>query len=142
MQKIVYKKDEICIAASKILELINQFNIILLFGEIGVGKTTLVKTIIKNLGSINPATSPTYSILNEYLDKNGNVVAYHADFYRINDINELFDSGLYELIHREDMIPIFIEWPEKFQKHIPDNCLKVYLEYHGPNTRILRAIEV
>ena len=77
-------------------------------GDLGCGKTTLIKKICQELGYDNHVTSPTFPILNIYENKAAKI--YHADFYRLNNINEVNELGIYEIMNKGDWF--FIEWPE------------------------------
>lgn len=83
--------------------------IILFYGEMGAGKTTLIKNIIKKLGSADEITSPTFSIVNEYQTLDGKPI-FHFDFYRIQNDEEVAQLGLEEYFSSDGWI--FIEWPE------------------------------
>ena len=93
--------------AENIIRLFDNRNIICLQGEIGAGKTTLTKQIVKKFIGNDKAISPTFSILNIYT--NGKESIYHLDLYRLNDKKEFFDLGLYEYLADNK---ILIEWPE------------------------------
>lgn len=82
---------------------------ILLYGEVGAGKTTLVKKLIAALNCNDPGNSPTFSLINEYSDNQGNII-YHSDWYRIENVSELYDSGIDEYIYSGNLM--IIEWPE------------------------------
>ncbi|MDZ4668359.1 MAG: tRNA (adenosine(37)-N6)-threonylcarbamoyltransferase complex ATPase subunit type 1 TsaE [bacterium] len=79
-------------------------------GEMGAGKTTLVAAICKELQVVSEVSSPTFSLVNEYLTKGGEVI-YHFDFYRIKDIEEVYDIG-YEMYFDSGHVCL-IEWPDK-----------------------------
>jgi tRNA threonylcarbamoyladenosine biosynthesis protein TsaE len=76
----------------------------------GAGKTTFIKYICRTLGSDDVITSPTFSLVNEYHTTNGDKI-YHFDFYRINNIEEALDIGLYDYLDSNSYC--LIEWPEK-----------------------------
>src|SRR5690606_16149927 len=99
--------EDLPILAKNLEELFTKRNIICLQGEIGAGKTTLAKQIVKNMLGSDHAISPTFSILNIY--NNDNISIYHIDLYRLNDIKEFFDLGLYEYLSDNYVL---IEWPE------------------------------
>lgn len=88
----------------------------LFFGEMGVGKTTLIKAIGKELGVTDTMSSPTFSIINEYVA--GNKRVFHFDFYRIRNEAEALDIGVEEYFYSGNYC--FIEWPEKIPSLIPD----------------------
>jgi tRNA threonylcarbamoyladenosine biosynthesis protein TsaE len=93
--------------AENIIQLFDKRNIICLQGEIGAGKTTLTKQIVKKIIGNDTAISPTFSILNIYTYGKENI--YHLDLYRLNNKKEFFDLGLYEYLVDNK---ILIEWPE------------------------------
>jgi tRNA threonylcarbamoyladenosine biosynthesis protein TsaE len=99
--------------------------IILVDGEMGAGKTTLISLVCEKLGSIDTPSSPTYSIVNTYQTKNNGEV-YHFDFYRLKDEAEAIQSGLDELIYSGKIC--FIEWGEKIAKLLPENYVRVTIE--------------
>jgi tRNA threonylcarbamoyladenosine biosynthesis protein TsaE len=109
-------------------EIINSFpqNRIFTFeGEMGAGKTTLIKQICKKLNVADSMSSPTFSIVNEYLTKTGESV-YHFDFYRIKTETEALDIGIEEYFYSGSYC--FIEWPEKIHNLLPDNFVKVQIK--------------
>jgi tRNA threonylcarbamoyladenosine biosynthesis protein TsaE len=103
-------------AASSILEYAGTNRILLFYGDMGAGKTTLIKTLCRQLGVIDGVTSPTFSIVNEYAGKAGPV--YHFDFYRLSNQTEALDMGYEEYFYSGNYC--FIEWPEKIAGLIPD----------------------
>lgn len=96
----------------------------LFFGEMGVGKTTLIKALVKHLGSEDNVSSPTYSLVNEYLADDKPI--YHFDFYRINSIEEVYDIGFEEYLAQD--VHIIIEWPELIESLWPEHFVRVDLE--------------
>ena len=97
----------------EILPLIKK-KILLLKGNLGVGKTTFTKCLLEKMGSEEEVNSPTYSLVNEYFTPNGKV--FHFDLYRINDLEELFDVGIEEYI--ESGLLTIIEWPDIYEKEL------------------------
>lgn len=91
--------------------------IILFNGEMGVGKTTLIKELCTVLGVKNATSSPTFSIVNEYQTDTNNAV-YHFDFYRLNSSMEAVDMGIDDYLYSENWC--FIEWSEKIIDLIPE----------------------
>ena len=97
-------------------------DVICFYGEMGVGKTTLIKVICKELGIEDNVSSPTFSIVNEYISSLGDSV-YHFDFYRIKDEEEALDMGYEEYFFKNSLC--FVEWPEKVSSLIPEEALKI-----------------
>ena len=108
--KFTIPLDKIESLAGEILNLLGDRSMIFLKGDLGAGKTTLVKSICRLQGINENICSPTFSIINEYQGINNNIV-YHMDLYRINDIDELVDDiGIEEYFNSGDLC--LIEWPE------------------------------
>ena len=124
--------EEINTAARYILDSVDE-KILLFYGEMGVGKTTLIKEIIKTLGGTNEVTSPTFSLINEYEVENDFV--YHFDFYRLEDVSEALDIGIEEYLYSGHWV--FIEWPSKIDVLLPDKVVKIHLKLNNNGSRAL-----
>ena len=99
--------------ADKILKKLKVGDVVFLYGEIGVGKTTFIKYLIngfqkENKLKLTEVTSPTFPLLNIY--KNNEVNIYHADLYRLKNIDEINELGFYEMMESDNWF--FVEWPE------------------------------
>ncbi len=103
------------------------------YGEMGSGKTTLIKELLKNLNVTENTNSPTFSIANKYFSTKGEIF-YHFDFYRLNLEEEAFDMGLEEYLDSKNFC--FIEWPEKITSFLPSAFHKITLKNNG-NHRII-----
>ncbi len=138
MSKIFYAKkvQELDEIAKAIVEVFENEKKIVFFGEMGVGKTTLIKSICKVLNVQDVVTSPTFSVVNEYQNKDGNSL-YHFDFYRIKNQEELFDLGLEEYIYSDNYC--FIEWPEKAKGLLSDNFIQIQMT-KNKECRIIKVI--
>ena len=101
-------------------------------GEMGAGKTTLIKAICQQLGVEDTVQSPTFSIVNEYRTVVGDPV-YHFDFYRINEIEEAVQIGAEEYFYSGSLC--LIEWPSKIEPVLPDRFLKVEIEVEKDSSR-------
>jgi len=108
--------------AVEVLKLSEGKNIICFYGEMGVGKTTFIKEICKELEVIENVSSPTFSIVNEYKTKHDKFV-FHFDFYRLETEEEAFDMGYEEYFYNDNLC--FVEWPEKIKSLLPNEILKV-----------------
>ena len=114
--EITFSLDEINKVAEQILT--QKPNKVMLFrGEMGVGKTTLIKALAKKLGVNDATSSPTFSLVNEY-KSDDNQVIYHFDFYRLKNEVEALDMGADEYFYSGNWC--FIEWSEKIPNLIPD----------------------
>ena len=107
---------------------------VLFQGEMGVGKTTLISALLKALGSKTKATSPTFSIVNEYEVKDD--IVYHFDFYRIEDANEALDIGIEDYLYSGHWN--FIEWPEKIDVFLPNEVDILQLKLNKNESRALK----
>lgn len=116
---------------------INLPKTILLFGDLGAGKTAFTRGLANGLGYAGRVSSPTFTLVHEY--KGTGCMIYHFDLYRLNDEEELYDIGFYEYLERSDAVCV-IEWPDKFLDCIGENVVKVRLSY--TETEGEREIEV
>jgi tRNA threonylcarbamoyladenosine biosynthesis protein TsaE len=107
---------------------------IFFYGEVGAGKTTLVKLLCKELGVEENTSSPTFSIVNQYLTKDGEIVN-HVDLYRLRDVNEVYEAGIFELLYDSDYL--FVEWPEILEEFLDERFYKVKIEIHEEGERII-----
>ena len=116
-------------------QLLKKYNlkIFLFYGEMGVGKTRFIKSLCKGLDVLDVVSSPTFSIVNHYLNKNNDFI-YHFDFYRTNNKEEIFDIGYEEYIYSSSYC--FIEWPEKIESLLPNNYIKIEMILDGNNRKI------
>ena len=96
--------------------------------QMGAGKTTLINLVCKKMGVKEHTSSPTYSIVNEYLDRDNKSV-FHFDLYRIEDEAELLDIGMIEILDSNSVC--FIEWPEKTLSFIPGTYVEVSIVQTG-----------
>ena len=126
-----YTLSQVPEIAREILEAVNN-KILLFYGEIGTGKTTLIKELVKQLGVQEVANSPTFSLVNEYLSKQKETI-YHFDFYRIENEEEAYDIGIEEYFDSNCLC--LIEWPEKVENLLPLESVAIYLTINMDNTR-------
>ena len=113
---IIFSIDQLEEVAQKIISE-NPKKVILFHGEMGVGKTTLIKQLCKTLGVIGATSSPTFSLVNEY-EADANQLVYHFDFYRLNKEEEALDMGIDDYLYSDNWC--FIEWAEKIPNLIPE----------------------
>jgi len=119
--EIVYNLDELDLVAQQIIASLT--NKVLLFdAQMGAGKTTLIKALLKNLGVNASTASPTFSLVNEYTNA-AHQKFYHFDLYRLNSEEEAYDFGIEEYLYADAWC--FIEWPEKASNILPKNHTKI-----------------
>jgi len=113
-----------------------KHKVMLFYGEMGVGKTTLIKEIVKQLGVLDNVSSPTFSLVNEYHATNKEKV-YHFDFYRINKEEEALDMGIGEYFYSNCWC--LVEWPNKIENLLPLKSVTISIT---ANENQLRTIEL
>ena len=118
-------------AASEIINFSANSRIFLFYGEMGAGKTTLIKALCECLGTNEPITSPTFSIVNEYIGAKNKI--YHFDFYRLKNQTEALDMGCEEYFYPGAYC--FIEWPEKIPDLLPEHYIAIKINITGENSR-------
>lgn len=134
--KHTYTLAELPEVASMLLAQITT-KTLLFYGEMGVGKTTLVKALAAKLGVKDAMSSPTFSIVNEYRLEGD--ILYHFDFYRIKDDNEVLDIGIEDYF--ETNYWKLIEWPEKISNSLlPDESIKLKLTKNSNGSRTIELV--
>ncbi len=108
------------------------------YGEMGAGKTTLIKAIAKELDCKGNTSSPTFGIVNEYQNKDNEIIAYHFDFYRIENENEALDIGIEDYFYTNKWV--FIEWPEKISSFLPEDATNIKLKVISSNKRSISIL--
>ncbi|MEY4963604.1 MAG: tRNA ((37)-N6)-threonylcarbamoyltransferase complex ATPase subunit type 1 TsaE [Bacteroidota bacterium] len=117
-----------------------QSNKVILFhGEMGVGKTTLIKQLCKELGVLDATSSPTFSLVNEY-ETTTNQIVYHFDFYRLKNEMEALDMGADDYFYSGNWC--FIEWAEKIPNLIPEHHSVITIELLPDGKRHLKLIHL
>ncbi|CAL66749.1 tRNA (adenosine(37)-N6)-threonylcarbamoyltransferase complex ATPase subunit type 1 TsaE [Christiangramia forsetii] len=131
--ELTYKLQELDVAVDYILSN-TKSKTLLFYGDMGAGKTTLIRELVKALGVQDTASSPTFSLVNHYESEKGPV--FHFDFYRIEDDVEALDIGLEDYLDSGEWN--LIEWPEKIEKLLGDNTQKLLIQVESSNTRKLK----
>ena len=133
----VYGLHELEQVAAAVIEAARGERIWLIDGDMGAGKTTLVKAMAKQLGVVNTVSSPTFSIVNEYRDREGKTI-YHFDFYRLKSEAEAYDIGVDEYLESGNVC--WMEWSEKIPSLLPDHYFKIQIEVNDPQTRTIHYV--
>jgi tRNA threonylcarbamoyladenosine biosynthesis protein TsaE len=123
--EVIFNLSEISWVSKMIIPVIKNYKVITFSGELGSGKTTLIVAVCKELGVIDPVSSPTFAIIQQYKTSKGNLI-YHLDLYRIDDVRDAIYTGIEDAIQSGDLC--FIEWPEKAKTLYPDQTLHISLE--------------
>lgn len=133
MKFTAVKQAELIEVAKVLVEQKSFSNLIVFYGEMGAGKTTLIKSIAKYCEVINSVSSPSFGLVNEYVTSQ-NQLLYHFDFYRIKNITEVYDIGYEDYFYSNNLC--LIEWPEKIEEILAEETLiKVYISINNDNTR-------
>jgi tRNA threonylcarbamoyladenosine biosynthesis protein TsaE len=127
-------KEELTDLAVTLLKLGGSRKIWLLEGEMGAGKTTLIKELGRQLGVIDVMNSPTFSIVNEYRTHSDEKI-YHFDFYRLKQEVEAVNIGVDEYFYSGSYC--FIEWPDKIPNLIPDAVVRIKIEPTNEKSRTI-----
>lgn len=123
--------DQLEVIAANILKNTGTHRILTFYGDMGAGKTTLIKALCRKMGVTDNVTSPTFAIMNEY-ELNGEPV-YHFDFYRINAETEAYDLGYENFFYSGNYC--FVEWPEKIKKLLTFSHAQIHIsELNGTRT--------
>ncbi len=130
--------DETFEYAKKLAEKLPGGSVILLSGDLGVGKTVFAKGFAKGLGIDAPVTSPTFTIMQVY--DSGRLPLYHFDVYRITDEDEMYEVGFEDYIYGDGIS--LIEWPEKIEGLVPKDAIKVTISKDLTKGIDYRNIEV
>ena len=131
--KLQYKIAELPKIAKTILEKASSKNV-LFYGEMGAGKTTLIKQLIKQLDVNDTVNSPTFSLVNEYFSATEETI-FHFDFYRIQNETEALDIGIEDYFYKNAWC--LIEWPQNVENLLPLERTEIHISVLDENTRTL-----
>ena len=134
MQITISSLEHIHDAARQFIEAMGDHRIFAFYGKMGVGKTTFIKAVCEQMGVTDVINSPTFAIVNEYEDSNGQPI-YHFDFYRIKKPVEVLDIGFEDYINSDNIC--FMEWPELIGDFLPEEAVKVVIEEQDDGSRLV-----
>lgn len=134
--EIKFTLEELPEAAQKFLDHIGDDKIFLFEGEMGSGKTTFIAEVCRLLGADDDFGSPTFSLVNEYLAKDGSPI-YHFDLYRIESVQEAVDMGALEYFDSGELC--FVEWPERIEEILPEESKRVKINIEPDGKRTLKC---
>ena len=129
--------DKIQEAAKEFVAQMGDNKVFAFYGKMGAGKTTFIKAICEELGVEDVVNSPTFAIVNEYTDGNGEPI-FHFDFYRIKKESEAYDIGFEEYVYSGHLC--FMEWPELIEDLLPEDTVKVSIEELEDGTRTVQTL--
>ena len=135
--KLKYTLDTIHIVSDHIKDLISDYTIFLFEGDMGSGKTTLIKQIVKDIGISENVKSPTFSLVNEYIEND--LIIFHFDLYRINKENELDSIGFYEYLDSGKLC--FIEWPNVAIQNIYKDYVLIKISITSDSEREIEILK-
>ncbi len=134
MQEVTFEINNIE-ELSKVSELLIDWcdysNIVAFYGNMGAGKTTLIKNLCAKLGVQDEVNSPTFALVNEYQTENLDSV-FHFDFYRIKSLEEVFDIGYEDYFYGGSLC--LLEWPELIDPLMPEHFIKVEITLGDTDT--------
>lgn len=125
--------EDTALIAADLAKTLSPGDVLLLYGEMGVGKTVFTNGLCRALGACDYATSPTFTVVNEY--DGGDFPVYHFDMYRIEDEDELYELGFDEYMNAGGIC--IIEWPENIPGWIPERHVRVDILRDGENKRTI-----
>lgn len=120
-------------AAQEFLKSMGDATVFAFYGKMGAGKTTFIKALGEALQVSDTINSPTFSIVNEYRSDSSGEIIYHFDFYRIKNIEEVYDMGYEDYFYSGALC--LIEWPELIEEVLPTNAIYVTIEELEDGTR-------
>jgi tRNA threonylcarbamoyladenosine biosynthesis protein TsaE len=132
--ELIFSIEEIGSIAKQLLLKAVDYKVFAFFGEMGAGKTTLIHALCEELGVRDHISSPTFSIINEYVSDGGHTV-YHMDLYRLKNEDEVISSGVEDCLYSGNIC--LVEWPEKALRILPADALHIHMTATGADTRKL-----
>ncbi len=137
MSIIIRNLSDLPDAARQLLSTYADGRIFAFHGAMGAGKTTIIKALCEELGAADLVSSPTFTLVNEYITKNGAMI-YHIDFYRIKKPEEIFDIGIEEYFSGTSYC--FLEWPELAGRYLPESTVMLKINVADNGSRMIEEM--
>ena len=149
MEITIKNLDEMGEKARMFINTLGEQRVIAFYGSMGAGKTTFIRALCQELGVIEPVTSPTFAIVNEYEVVDQSSIhqssthqssikkVFHFDFYRIKRLEEAYDMGFEDYLYSGQLC--LIEWPELIEALLPDDAVRVHITVNHDGTRSIRV---
>lgn len=134
--ELTYNLKDLPLVVETVIKQLNS-KVVCFYGEMGAGKTTFIKALVKALGSNDIVSSPTFSLVNPYQTEQDNI--YHFDLYRIQNIEELYQIGIEDYLDSNAWI--LIEWPEIIKDLLPETHSVLNLSTVNDDVRSLKLTE-
>lgn len=135
MKTLRFRLEQLPEIAGEFIKNIGDDRIFLFEGEMGSGKTTLISEICRQLGADDDFGSPTFSLVNEYADREGNPI-YHFDLYRIDSLKDALDMGAEEYFNSGELC--LVEWPDRLEGFLGDEGRIVEIKENEDGSRTIR----
>jgi tRNA threonylcarbamoyladenosine biosynthesis protein TsaE len=135
--QISYSYEELPTVAERLWQWGHSVRVWTFSGNLGAGKTALIRTLCAHIGVKDRVSSPTFALVNEYVLPNGAPV-YHMDWYRIQSADEGVEAGLEDAMATDGALSL-IEWPEQAPELLQTPHIRIEIETTGPETRSLQA---
>ncbi|MEY2647829.1 MAG: tRNA ((37)-N6)-threonylcarbamoyltransferase complex ATPase subunit type 1 TsaE [Bacteroidota bacterium] len=134
-----YGMDELPLVANKLAEFVSSYHLFTFEGDLGAGKTTLVKAICDTLGVWDKVASPTYSLINQYQasKENRTFPVFHIDLYRLDSAEEAYHAGVEEIIQSNDLC--LVEWPQRLPDLLDGRRIEVRLRVSASGGRRIQV---
>ena len=134
-QFVVSDPHQLSTLARTIITIAGSHRVWLFKGELGAGKTTLIQAICQAKGVVDPVTSPTYTLVHEYRNVQGEAF-YHFDFYRLKEVNEALDIGCDEYFDSDHLC--LIEWPDVVADILPEQHITISILVQPDQSRLIK----
>lgn len=134
-----YALEELGQVASELKTLLPAHGVVAFYGPMGVGKTTLISELCKSIGVEDTVSSPTFSLINDYLVQHHSQRAhiYHMDMYRIKDAEEAIRAGVEDCLYSGSLC--LVEWPDNIEELLPPATIRIYLSLESKGLRTCKA---